>query len=174
MISSQQPFTRLHWALWEKQNVLQGHKILSAICFQTKASHRHTSSVQAHRDQRSWGQQTHGVNYWGDFLSSQLVLYWLLLWSYYLPMKTRQIDFVSWHSQADVECELCHMELPRGLIFEGCHRDTHCLQTPQEPYGQEVLVVSGMNTWWKGLTRDTSSKVLWTIVFSTKEQAPCC
>ena len=50
---------------------------LSHLGFQTKASHRHTSSVQAQgQDQRSWG----ATNLWsqllGDFLpSGQLVLY---------------------------------------------------------------------------------------------------
>jgi hypothetical protein len=35
-----------------------------------------------------------------------------------------------------VECEL-YMELPRGLIFEGCHRDTHCLKLLKNLYGQK-------------------------------------
>jgi hypothetical protein len=46
--------------------------------------------------------------------------------------KTRQIDFVLAFPQADVECEL-----PRGLIFEGCHRDTHCLKLLKNLYGQK-------------------------------------
>jgi hypothetical protein len=29
------------------------------------------------------------------------------------------------------------MELPRGLIFEGCHRDTHCLKLLKNLYGQK-------------------------------------
>jgi hypothetical protein len=50
--------------------------------------------------------------------------------------KTRQIDFVLAFPQADVECEL-YMELPRGLIFDGCHRDTHCLILLKNLYGQK-------------------------------------
>jgi hypothetical protein len=50
--------------------------------------------------------------------------------------KTRQIDFVLAFPQANVECEL-YMELPRGLIFEGCHRDTHCLKLLKNLYGQK-------------------------------------
>jgi hypothetical protein len=49
---------------------------------------------------------------------------------------TRQIDFVLAFPQADVECEL-YMELPRGLIFDGCHRDTHCLKLLKNLYGQK-------------------------------------
>jgi hypothetical protein len=48
--------------------------------------------------------------------------------------KTRQIDFVLAFPQADVECEL-YMELPRGLIIEGCHRDTHCVKLLKNLYG---------------------------------------
>ena len=29
------------------------------------------------------------------------------------------------------------MELPRGLIFEGCHRDTHCVKLLKNIYGQK-------------------------------------
>jgi hypothetical protein len=29
------------------------------------------------------------------------------------------------------------MELPRRLIFEGCHRDTHCLKLLKNIYGQK-------------------------------------
>jgi hypothetical protein len=50
--------------------------------------------------------------------------------------KTRQIDFVLAFPQAYVECEL-YMELPRGLIFEGCRRDTHCLKHLKNLYGQK-------------------------------------
>jgi hypothetical protein len=49
--------------------------------------------------------------------------------------KTRQIDFVLAFPQADLECEL-YMELPRGLIFEGCHRDTYCLKLLKNLYSQ--------------------------------------
>jgi hypothetical protein len=30
-----------------------------------------------------------------------------------------------------------YMELPRWLIFEGCHRDTHCLKLLKNLYGQK-------------------------------------
>jgi hypothetical protein len=124
--------TRLHWALWEKQNVPAGHKILSAIwafkrkCrINTRAVYKHKARINVHG-----GQQTYGVNYWET--NSPAVVNWFsikltLVLSLIYQWKTRQIDFVLAFPQADVECEL-YMELPRELIFKGCHRDTHCLK----------------------------------------------
>jgi hypothetical protein len=61
--------TRLQWALWEKQNVPAGHKILSAIWafkrkrrIDTRAVYKHKARINVHG-----GQQTHGVNYWETF-----------------------------------------------------------------------------------------------------------
>jgi hypothetical protein len=70
--------SRLHWALWEKQNLPADHKILSAIwAFKPKVSHQHASSAQAQgQDQRSWGTTNLWSQLLGDFLpSGQLVLY---------------------------------------------------------------------------------------------------
>ena len=132
--------TRLHWALWEKQNVPAGHKILSAIWafkrkrrIDTRAVYKHKARINVHG-----GQQTYGVNYWETFspvvnwFSIRLTLVLSLIYQW----KTRQIDFVLAFPQADVECEL-YMELPRGLIFEGCHRDTHCVKLLKNLYGQK-------------------------------------
>jgi hypothetical protein len=132
--------TRLHWALWEKQNVTAGHKILSAIWafkrkrrIDTQAVYKHKARINVHG-----GQQTYGVNYWETFspvvkwFSIRLTLVLSLIYQW----KTRQIDFVLAFPQADVECEL-YMELPRGLIFEGCHRYIHCLKLLKNLYGQK-------------------------------------
>jgi hypothetical protein len=84
------------------------------------------------------GQQTYGVNYWETFspvvnwFSIRLTLVLSLIYQW----KTRQIDFVLAFPQADVEFEL-YMERPRGLIFEGFHRDTHCLKLLKNLYGQK-------------------------------------
>jgi hypothetical protein len=132
--------TRLHWALWEKHNVPAGHKILSAIWafkrkrrIDTQAVYKHKARINVHG-----GQQTYGVNYWETFspvvnwFSIRLTLVLSLIYQW----KTRQVDFVLAFPQADVECDL-YMELPRGLIFEGCHRDTHCVKLLKNLYGQK-------------------------------------
>jgi hypothetical protein len=49
---------------------------------------------------------------------------------------TRQIDFVLAFPQADVECDL-FMELPRGLVFEGVDRSTHCVKLIKNLYAQK-------------------------------------
>jgi hypothetical protein len=71
------------------------------------------------------------------------VVYWLfsirltLVLSLIYQWKTRQIDFVLAFPQAViVECK-SYMELPRGLIFEGCHRDNHCLKLLRNLYGKK-------------------------------------
>jgi hypothetical protein len=95
--------------------------------------YKHKARINVHG-----GQQTYGVNYWETFspvvnwFSIRLTLVLSLIYQW----KTRQIDFVLAFPQADVECEL-YMELPRGLIFEGCHRDTHCLKLLKNLYGQK-------------------------------------
>jgi hypothetical protein len=48
---------------------------------------------------------------------------------------TRQNNFVLAFPQADVECGL-FMELPRGLVFEGVDRSTHCVNLIKRNYGQ--------------------------------------
>jgi hypothetical protein len=149
--------TRLHWALWEKQNVPAGHKILSAIWafkrkrrIDTPAVYKHKARINVHG-----GQQTYGVNYLETFSPvvnwfSTLVLSLIYQW------KTRQIDFVLAFPQADVECEL-YMELPRGLIFEGCRswtklgcylsRKPRTKLLPHQPFFVEIWMVllSGRN-----------------------------
>jgi hypothetical protein len=143
--------TRLHWELWEKRNVPAGHKILSAIWafkrkrrIDTRAVYKHKARINVHG-----GQQTYGVNYWE---TSSPVVNWFsirltLVLSLVNQWKTRQIDFVLAFSQADVECEL-YMELPRGLIFEGCHRDT-VSNSSRTFTVRSKLVMSGMSTCWK-------------------------
>jgi hypothetical protein len=143
--------TRLHLELWEKQNVPAGHKILSAIWafkpkrrIDTRAVYKHKARINVHG-----GQQTYGVNYqetfspvviWFSTIRLTLVLSLVYQWKTrqidFYQWKTRQIDFVLAFLQADVKCEL-YMELPRGLIFEGCHRDTHCLELLKNLYGQK-------------------------------------
>jgi hypothetical protein len=49
---------------------------------------------------------------------------------------TRQIDFVLAFPQADVECDL-FMHFPRGVVFPGFHRSTHCLKLKKNLYGQK-------------------------------------
>jgi hypothetical protein len=153
--------TRLHWALWEKRNVPAGHKILSAIWafkrkrrIDTRAVYKHKARINVHG-----GQQTYGVNYWETFSP---VVNWFsirhtLVLSLIYQWKTRQIDFVLAFPQADVECEL-YMELSRGLIFEGCHRGTHCLKILKNLFGQKQAgrvwheyLVEGLHSggrWW--------------------------
>jgi hypothetical protein len=95
--------------------------------------YKHKARINVHG-----GQQTYVVNYWETFspvvnwFSIRLTLVLSLIYQW----KTRQIDFVLAFPQADVECEL-DMELPRGLIFEGCHRVTHCLKLLKNLYGQK-------------------------------------
>jgi hypothetical protein len=82
--------------------------------------------------------QTHGTNYWETYspvvnwFSICLCLILTLLFSW----NTQAIDFVLVFPQADVECDL-FMQLPRGLIFKGVHRSTHCLKLKKNLYGSQ-------------------------------------
>jgi hypothetical protein len=77
------------------------------------------------------------VNYWETFspvvnwFSIGLCMTFALIFDWY----TRQINFVLAFPQADVECDL-FMELPRGLVFEGVDRSTHCVKL-KNLYGQK-------------------------------------
>ena len=131
---------RNHWEIWEKSKVPEGQKVLSAVWafkrkrrIDTRAVYKHKARINIHG-----GQQTYGVNYWETFspvvnwFSIRLALTLSLIFSW----KTQQINFVLAFPQADVECDL-FMELPRGLIFEGYHRDTHCYKLIANLYGQK-------------------------------------
>jgi hypothetical protein len=132
--------TRGHWVFWEKRNVPQGHDILSAVWAFKRKRQTDTRAVYKHKARLSiyGGQQTHGVNYWETYslvvnwFSIRLCLTFSLIFNWY----TRQIDFVLTFPQADVECDL-FMELPRGLIFEGIHRNTHCVKLIKNLNGQK-------------------------------------
>jgi hypothetical protein len=82
------------------------------------------------------GMQKHGVDYCETYspavnwFSIRLCLTLALLFQW----KTRQIDFVLAFPQAEVEWDL-YMDLPRGLIFAGVHRKTHCLKLKKNLYG---------------------------------------
>ena len=132
--------SRGHWEVWEKRKVPEGHKILSSVWafkrkrrIDTRAVYKHKARLNIHG-----GQQTHGVNYWETFspvvnwFSIRLCMTFSLIFNWH----TRQIDFVLAFPQADVECDL-FMELPRGLIFEGVHRSTHCVKLIKNLYGQK-------------------------------------
>ncbi len=132
--------TRGHWLFWEKRNVPKDQDILSAIWAFKRKRRIDTRKVYKHKARLNihGGQQTHGVNYWETYspvvnwFSIRLCLTFSLLFDW----STRQIDFVLAFPQADVECDL-YMELPRGLIFEGIHRDTHCIKLVKNLYGQK-------------------------------------
>jgi hypothetical protein len=63
---------------------------------------------------------------------------------------TRQVDFVLAFPQADVDCDL-FMELPRGLVFEGVDRSTHCVKLIKNLYGQKQAGCVWNNYLVKGL-----------------------
>jgi hypothetical protein len=97
----------------------------------TREVHKYKARLNIHG-----GMQKHGVYYWETYspvvnwFSIQLCLILALPFTW----KTRQIDFVLAFPQADVECDL-FMQLPRGLIFPGFHRSTHCLKLKENLYG---------------------------------------
>ncbi len=125
---------------WEKRNVPAGHKILSSVWAFRRKRRIDTRKVYKHKARLNihGGQQTHGVNYWETFspvvnwFSIRLCMTFTLIFGW----STRQIDFVLAFPQADVECDL-FMELPRGLIFEGVDRSTHCVKLIKNLYGQK-------------------------------------
>ncbi len=127
--------TRGTWEIWEKRNVPEGHKILSSVWAFKRKRRIDTCKVYRHKARLNihGGQQTHGVNYWETFSP---VVNWFSIRLCMTDRYTRQIDFVLAFPQADVECDL-YMELPRGLIFEGIHRDTHCIKLVKNLYGQK-------------------------------------
>jgi hypothetical protein len=93
--------------------------------------YKHKASLNIHGSM-----QTHGTNYWETYspvvnwfsICLCLILTLLFLWN------TRAIDFVLAFPQADVKCNL-FMQLPRGLVFKGVHRSTHCLKLKKNLYG---------------------------------------
>jgi hypothetical protein len=127
-----------HWELWEKSKVPANQKVLSAVWafkrkrrIDTREVYKYKARINAHG-----GQQTHGVNYWEthspvvNWYSIRLCLTMVLLHGW----KTRQLDFVLAFPQADVECDI-FIELPRGVVFPGAHRSTHCLKLIKNLYG---------------------------------------
>jgi hypothetical protein len=123
-----------HWEVWEKRLVPENQDILPAVWAFKRKRRIDTREVYKHKARLNihGGKQTHGVNYWETYspvvnwFSIRLCLTFSLLFDWH----TRQIDFVLAFPQAEVECDL-FMELPRGLIFEGVHRSTHCLKLSQ-------------------------------------------
>jgi hypothetical protein len=93
----------------------------------TRKVYKHKARLNIHG-----GQQTHGVNYWETFSP---VVNWFSIRLCMTDRYTRQIDFVLAFPQADVECDL-FMELPRGLVFEGVNRSTHCVKLMKNLSGQ--------------------------------------
>jgi hypothetical protein len=129
-----------HWEVWAKCDVPAGQDILPAVWafkrkrrIDTRAVYKYKARLNIHG-----GMQTHGVNYWETYspvvnwFSIRLALILALLFGWH----TRQIDFVLAFPQADVECDL-FMQLPRGVIFPGIHRSTHCLKLKKNLYGQK-------------------------------------
>jgi hypothetical protein len=132
--------TRGHWLFLEKRHVPKDQDILSAIWAFKRKRRIDTRKVYKHKARLNihGGQQTHGVNYWETYSP---VVNWYsirlcLTFSLIFDWSTRQIDSVMAFPQADVECDL-YMELPRGLIFEGIHRDTNCIKLVKNLYGQK-------------------------------------
>ena len=128
-----------HWEVWAKADVPPEQDILPAVWafkrkrrIDTRKVYKYKARINIHG-----GMQKHGVNYWETYspvvnwfsIRLCLILVMLFKWS------TRQIDFVLAFPQADVECDL-FMQLPRGLTFEGVHRNTHCLKLVKNLYGQ--------------------------------------
>jgi hypothetical protein len=129
-----------HWEVWARSDVPAGQDILPSVWafkrkrrIDTRAVYKHKARLNIHG-----GMQKHGVNYWETYspvvnwFSIRLCLILALLFNWH----SRQIDFVLAFPQADVECEL-FMQLPRGVIFPGVHRSTHCLKLKKNLYGQK-------------------------------------
>jgi hypothetical protein len=129
-----------HWEVWAKADVPDKQDILPAVWAFKRKRRIDTREVYKHKARLNihGGKQKHGVNYWETYspvvnwFSIRLCLILTLICGW----KTRQIDFVLAFPQAEVECDL-FMQLPRGLVFPGFHRSTHCLKLKKNLYGQK-------------------------------------
>jgi hypothetical protein len=144
-----------HWEVWAKADIPAEQDVLPAVWafkrkrrIDTRVVYKHKARLNIHG-----GKQKQGVNYWETYspvvnwISIRLCLILTLL----LRWKTRQIDFVLAFPQAEVECDI-FMQLPRGVVFQGVHRATHCLKLKKNMYGQKQAGRVWNNHLVKGLT----------------------
>jgi hypothetical protein len=129
-----------HWEVWLRSDVPAGQDVLPSVWAFKRKRRIDTRSIYKYKARLNihGGMQKHGVNYWETYspvvnwFSIRLCLIFALLFCW----STRQIDFVLAFPQADVECDL-FMQLPRGLVFEGVDKFTHCLKLKKNLYGSK-------------------------------------
>eukprot|EP00957_Ditylum_brightwellii_P102436 7808075-Ditylum_brightwellii.AAC.1 len=83
-------------------------------------------------------QQIKGVNYWETYapVVTWFVIRLLLILSLLNNWSTWQIDFVSAHPQAPIECNL-FMTLPSRTVTKDGNNRTHVLKLEQNLFGQK-------------------------------------